>query len=137
MKPGPKPKSAAELEASGAFAKNPSRRRSDEEEAPEAEPRKIKKPSFLKGVAGKLWDEHSVNADLRTAFDAESFATWCVLQAEFRKDSAHMQTSRLNIKRAYEERFGLNRPRAVKPIEKQADPAEKYFEDDRPGSRLQ
>jgi hypothetical protein len=94
MKPGPKPKPAAELEASGAFAKNPGRRRSDEEEAPEAEPRKIKKPSFLKGVAAKLWDEHHENADLRTPFAAESFATWCVLQAEFRKDSARKRPSR-------------------------------------------
>lgn len=133
-------KATAVLEATGAFEKDPNRRRDNEPIPPTAEPVKPK----LKGRAAKLWAEFApicIGMGTLKRGDEPEFATWCNLQAQCEKDFANFNNSRLAQKRAYAERFGIcgsgsraklsldgpgwaNRAEA-KPA---ADPTDQYFQ---------
>jgi len=124
------------LEAKGAFEKNPNRKR-DAEPVADGEPIK---PKHLKGAASRIWDEYCPRlVKMGTAYEVDSaaLAAWCCLQAEFQKDPARMNSSRIAQMRAYEDRFGMNASARAKlgssPANKPTDPAEKYFGDN-PGS---
>jgi hypothetical protein len=131
-------KSVAILEATGAFDKNPNRKRTSE---PVAEGDAIK-PKYLKGLASRLWDQFApklTKMGTLKAVDAPGLATWCCLEAEFQKDPAGMKASRITQKRAYEERFGMSagaRAKISTKGDQPEDPAEKYFggPDDRSGT---
>jgi len=127
--PGPR-KPTAILEATGAFDKNPNRKRPLE---PIAEGEALK-PKYLKGLASRLWDEFIpklTKMGTLKAVDGPGLATWCCLEAEFEEDPGRMTASRITQKRAYEERFGMSAgARAKISLEdgKSGDPAEKYFD---------
>lgn len=133
-------KATAVLEATGAFEKNPDRRRENEPIPPAADPIKPK----LKGRASKVWDEFApicIGMGTLKRGDELEFATYCELQAEYEKDKAAFQTSRMALKGKYAERFGIlgsgsraklsldgpgwaNREQAKPPV----DAADKYFQ---------
>jgi phage terminase small subunit len=125
-------KATAILEATGAFEKNPDRKRHSEPTA-EGEP---VKPKFIKGSASRIWDEYApklVKMGTLKAVDSAGFATWCFLESEFQKEPSRMTAALFTQKRAYEERFGMSAGARAKlsvgDAEKKKDPAEKYFED--------
>jgi len=119
------------LEATGAFDKNPDRRRTGEPVA-EGEP---VKPEYLKGAAAKLWEQYApVCYEMGPLFlvDSPGFATWCWLEARFQQAPDKMTAALITQKRAYEERFGMSSGARAKMgvtdgQKKEPDPAEKYF----------
>lgn len=137
----PKPSSLHEL--SGAWEKNPNRKRTNEP-TPSEEP--IVKPK-LKGRAAKIWDEFApICVAMKTLArgDEPEFATWCNLQAEYEKDPINFQSARLNIKRTAAERFGIAGAGSRAKLgvtngsgKENQDPADKYFgASERPGNTL-
>lgn len=101
---------------------------------PTGEPQK---PKWLRGLASKLWDERApelVAAGVLKAIDADLFAMYCSLAAEFRRDKGVMVASRIAQLRALAAEFGIGAasrsrihvPVGSKPPAPQA--ASKYFE---------
>ena len=120
------------LETLGSFDHDPNRRRENEPVPPDGAPVKPK----LKGRASRIWDEYAaicIGMGTLKRGDEPEFATWCNLQAEYEKSPTKFVTARLAQKRTYAERFGIagsgSRAKlAVTRKEKDADPADKYFD---------
>jgi phage terminase small subunit len=131
------------LETSGAFDKNPNRKREGEPVPPDGEPIK---PKYLKGKALQVWKLYAPicfgMGTLKRGDEAE-FATWCDMQAEYEKDPSRFQTSRVAQKRAYAEKFGIAGAGSRAKLgvtdggKNQVDPAAKYLTGaGRPGNTL-
>jgi hypothetical protein len=126
------------LETTGAFDKNPNRKRGSEPTPPDGEP---DKPKLLKGRemrdASRIWDQYApICKGMGTLGrgDEGEFATWCVLQAEFEKDPVGFTeiASRVGQKAAAATRFGIAGAGSRAKIgaignEKPQDPADKYL----------
>jgi hypothetical protein len=128
------PKATAILDVTGAFDKNPNRKRSGEPIAPEGE---LEKPKILRGRASKIWDRYAAicfgMGTLRRGDEGE-FSTWCILQAGFEEDPERFcETAALIAqKRTTAEKFGIagagSRAKiALDKGKEQHDPADKYL----------
>jgi hypothetical protein len=103
----PKPQSLHE--ASGAWEKNPNRRRTEEPIPPDGE---LEKPKYLKAAASKVWDRIApICFGMGTAKhgDEDHLARYCVQQAEFEKDPARFCeiASKIQQLRTDAERLGI------------------------------
>jgi phage terminase small subunit len=94
------------------------------------------RPKFLKGLGRKIWDEYAPQAikiGTLTAIDADLFAVWCCLMAEFRTDPERMVAARVAQLRALASEFGIGASSRTRLKAENAsnwqteDPAEKYF----------
>jgi phage terminase small subunit len=132
------------LETTGAFLRNPQRRRQRQHE-PQIEG-EVKKPAYLKGRAARIWDEYApqlIQAGILNALGSYSFATWCCLEAEWEEGPQRMNSARIAVKKAYGGAFGLDASSQAKVVavntgssEQEKDPAEKYFNDRRSGKQV-
>jgi phage terminase small subunit len=73
---------------------------------------KATKPKWLKAnKGGRVWDEYAPIVDamgLLTDADTETFARWCVLAAEFRKNTDDFTPAKMARMDSLEQRFGLD-----------------------------
>lgn len=68
------------------------------------------KPAWLKGEASKLWDKYApglTNVGLLTWADADMFAAWCALMANFARNPEAAKASDISQMRALAESWGL------------------------------
>lgn len=71
----------------------------------------VKKPTFLKGKAAKIWKEFAPlvqRMGLLTIADVKAFSRWCVLTAEFEANPATFNAAKLARLDALESKFGLS-----------------------------
>ena len=96
-----------------------------------AAPGPLVKPKYLKGAAGRVWDEVVPQLTWLTPVDATALAAWCALEAERRADPAGMLAARLTQWRCLMAELGLTvagRTRIGASTEKpDEDPTDKYF----------
>jgi hypothetical protein len=128
------PKATSILDVTGAFDKNPNRKREGEPVAPAGN---LDKPRVLKGVASKIWDVYApICFGMGTLChgDEGEFATWCVLQSQFEKDPDRFceVASLIAQKRTTAEKFGIagagSRAKiAIDKGKESKDPADKYL----------
>lgn len=93
------------------------------------------RPAFLKYRAAELWDERSpifLAMGTLTVADADNFAAWCVLMAEFEKIGEGMQASQIAQMRLLGAEFGMGASARAKigagGKGKKKDPADEFFD---------
>ena len=81
-----------------------------------------------------MWDKYAgdlIKNELLTAWDVETFGTWCVLQAEFQKSPNDFPASKLSHMRQHAELFGLaggsSRARLKVNVKKESETPGKQF----------
>jgi hypothetical protein len=127
------PKATAVLDVTGAFDKNPNRKRVGEPVPPDSQ---LEKPKILKGRASKVWDQYApICFGMGTLChgDEGEFATWCVLQAQFEDEPDRFceVAALVAQKRTAAEKFGIagagSRAKLGSNEKSKSDPADKYL----------
>ena len=98
----PKPRSLKLLEG------NPGKRPIQDEPVPEG---RAEKPGWLDEVASGIWDQYAPIVEkmgLLSSADAQMFATWCELAAEFQSLKARMSASHIAQLDKLAGKFGLD-----------------------------
>lgn len=100
---------------------------------PENEPKptgKLEKPKWLKGKAGKIWNETAPKLFWLTDSDSDKLAVWCGLYAEIAAGLAQVNSARLTQWRVLGSELGMDpsaRAKITVPDDGNKDPADKFF----------
>jgi phage terminase small subunit len=126
MKSGQQPKPAALKLLNG----NPGGHRIQEEVKPPAG--EIKKPTYLKGKAGRLWKKYApslAEKGVLTVWDADMFGIWCCLMADFQKTPNKFNAANMTQMRLLAEAFCLIPPGRSRysPKNEKKDEDARYF----------
>ena len=92
----------------GSFRKD---RHGEQPDATPSDRNVVKKPAYLKGRAGRIWNARApalAALGVLQRNDAEMFGIWCTLAAEFEESPSAMNAARISQLRGLAASFGLS-----------------------------